>query len=269
MGTYEVLEIVHGGLIVVGTASVWSYRPRSKLVCIVGAAAILLGACDMSQQIAELKQRITDLEDRSLEPPPPVVMPPAKWVPDHTIEIALLKNPDRPWCLWCDAETDYAGPPVTDGMWLAIVDYAQEVFERSRIRVQILTEKTSGVVDAEVTFWKGWPGGSAPIAGAWRRFDPGRQEVLCPAPCTIDFYMGYWYADSFWESWAGLVLAHEIVHIVGRLFPEGQCAHPPSFHDEIHRGAGHRLYIEDRLTDHVRQNCFEGLPPWVIPEQYW
>ena len=219
-------------------------------------------------------QALEDYETRcngSVQTPAPEPVLP--WVPDHVIRVSMWKNPERPWCLWCDPETDYAGREVSDQEWLTMVQYTNEIFSRSAIRVQILTEKTPGVVDVKVTFWRGYPGGG--IAWAQRSLDPEHPRLLCPNPCKIDFYMGwqgsgpgYGWDYEPWLGFAAETLAHELVHIVGpwefdqcghRLGDGSQTAHLPA------RWYDHGL---QRLTDYVRDNCFAGLPPWEIPERY-
>ena len=152
-----------------------------------------------------------------------------------------------------------------------------ERFLRSRIRVHLLTERRRGVVSVDVTLFRGNPEGVA--GSAWRPTSSTRPELLCPSPCEISIYMGAvaWieepeYADMdrstvLPDLVGGKTLAHEIVHIVGRPWGEGQCTHPPSF--DFDYDVSPYRNESGRFTDHVRQNCFEGIPPWVIPAEYW
>ena len=196
-------------------------------------------------------------------PGPPGVTP-LRWVPDHTIYVSVSKNPERPWCPeYCDPETDYAGREVTEQEWLTMVNLANLRFMDARIRVHLLTGRSVGILDVEVTFLKGWSGYG--IAYAHTSYDPEQPDLLCPEPCSINFHMGWqgagpgygWDAEN-WLGRAGRTLAHELVHIVGRN-EGGQCVHPPNFWD----------FENHRLSDHVRDNCFEGLPRWRLPERYY
>lgn len=242
------------------------------------AVLAILGACEMPPgppgergpqgeqgEHGEPGERGPQGEHGPAGPPGSTVEPPPwPWVPDHTIMVTVLIQPERPWCDDCDPETHDPGPTVTDEDWLSIVAEANAVFRRSYIRVQILTERMPGVLSVPVTFFKGWETGRIAFASK----NTIIVGVLCPDICTIGFYMGAWKDHDLWRISVGETLAHELVHVVGRgaslvvgpdhSYYDSPCKHPPGFYD----------FDERRLTDHVRENCFAGLEPWIIPEQY-
>ena len=207
---------------------------------------------------------------------PPGEPAPLRWVPDHTIMVTVLRNPERPWCEGCEG-TD-SGPILADYQWRDAVEYANRKFRRSRIRVVIFhTVPRSGRVSVDVTLFRGQH--ESAYGQAFRSYDSVHPKLLCPGGCEIAIYMGTaptppeaGRSPSVLTNWLGDVLAHELVHIVGRPYWEGQCTHPPDFEYEDGFDGVFIPSWEDEgslFTDHVRQNCFEGLPPWVIPPEYW
>ena len=58
-------------------------------------------------------------------PPGETLPPPLRWVPDHTIMVTVLRNPERPWCTWEGCEGSAEGPDLTAEEWERAVSYAK------------------------------------------------------------------------------------------------------------------------------------------------
>ena len=169
------------------------------------------------------------------EPAEPEPTTASAWVPDYTIVVAVTRGIDE-------------GGFVTDAEWLTIVEYADDAYQRSYIRVQVELAHTVTVEQVyDVRFLRKGNGPALASAGGTNNN-------------SVSFYMANWPEAIFSHPRRlialGNTLAHELLHIIDRDYLlDIECEHDPLDMPTIF-GAGPWLETEITFSEHVRNDCF-------------